>query len=113
MNINIERGCSIKKLIKCLCWCANPLAPAEAILFYMDADLQGCLNQLDRSYKAFEHNGQPMYKHQVKAILEYGLVKGYKALSEISDEETEKILLRLENSEAKEEVIPPNQLDLF
>ena len=79
----------------------------------MDADLKGCLNQLDRSYKAFEHNGQPLYKHQVKSILEYGLAKGYKSLSQISDEETEKILSMAENQTIEDIVIIKNQLPLF
>lgn len=79
----------------------------------MDADLKGCLNQIDLAYKSIEHNGKTMTKKQVKAILEFGIAKGYKLLSQISDEETDKVLFMLENSEIKEEVIPPNQLDLF
>lgn len=79
----------------------------------MDADLQGCLNQLDRSYKAFEHNGQPLYKHQVKAILEYGLAKGYKLLSQISDEETERILSMKPDQTFEDIVIIKNQTSLF
>ncbi len=59
----------------------------------MDADVQGCLNQINKSWKAFEHNGKPMTKLQVKAVLQYAVLKGYKLVSEISDEEVNKILL--------------------
>jgi hypothetical protein len=58
----------------------------------MDADIKGCLNQINRSWKAFEHNGKPMTKSQVKAVLEYGLSKGYVSVSQISDVEVESIL---------------------
>lgn len=58
----------------------------------MDADIKGCLNQIDRSYKAFEHEGKRMTKEQVKKVLEYGLSKGYKSVSQLSDEEINSIL---------------------
>jgi len=61
----------------------------------MDADIKGCLNQIDRSWKAFEHNGKPMTKTQVKTILEYGLSKGYKSVSQITDEEVERLINQL------------------
>jgi len=61
----------------------------------MDADIQGCLNQIERSWKAFEHNGKPMTKRQVKAVLEYGKSKGYASVSQITDEETDMILNKL------------------
>jgi len=60
----------------------------------MDADIQGCLNQIKRSYKAFEHKGKRMTKSQVKAVLEYGISKGYTSVSEISDSEVDTILLK-------------------
>ena len=28
----------------------------------MDADIKGCLNQINKSYKAFEHKGKRMSK---------------------------------------------------
>lgn len=61
----------------------------------MDADIKGCLNQLDRSYKAFEHNGKRMSKIQVKTILEYGLSKGYVSVSQIPDAEIDRIIKQL------------------
>jgi len=61
----------------------------------MDADIKGCLNQLDRSYKAFEHNGKRMTKIQVKTILEYGISKGYVSVSQIPDVEIDRIINQL------------------
>ena len=58
----------------------------------MDADIKGALEQINKSYRAFEHNGQSMSKHQVMKVLEYGLSKGYKAVSQISDDEVDRIL---------------------
>lgn len=59
----------------------------------MHADLLGALEQLDRSYKAFEHKGKPMTKDQVRRVLKYGIDKGYKTTAEFSDKEVDKILL--------------------
>lgn len=61
----------------------------------MYADIQGCLNQINRSWKAFEHNGKPMTKEQVKSVLTYGKLKGYEKVSELSDEEIETVLSNL------------------
>ena len=36
---------------------------------YMHADLKGALEQINRSYKAFEHRGQRMTKSEVKKVL--------------------------------------------
>lgn len=58
----------------------------------MNADLAGALKQINRSYKAFEHKGQKMSKEQVRKVLEYGLSKGYKTTTELSDEEVDKVL---------------------
>lgn len=58
----------------------------------MDTDIQGALNQLDRSYKCFEHNGLPMTKANVKKVLEYGLSKGYEVLSQITSDELNTLL---------------------
>lgn len=58
----------------------------------MDANIKGALNQLNRSWKAFEHNGTPMTKQQVKKVLTYGLMRGYKYTSEFQDGEVDKIL---------------------
>jgi len=61
----------------------------------MDADIKGCLNQINVSWKAFEHNGKRMTKTQVKAVLEYGLSKGYEVVSQITDFDVDKILNQL------------------
>ncbi|EJL66293.1 hypothetical protein [Flavobacterium sp. CF136] len=58
----------------------------------MDADIQGCLNQIDRSYKAFQHNGKSLTKLEVQAVLEYGKAQGYKSVSEIKDSDVDDIL---------------------
>lgn len=61
----------------------------------MDADLKGALAQINKSYRAFEHKGNRMTKEQVKAVLKYGIEKGYKALSQISYAEVDSILEKL------------------
>lgn len=61
----------------------------------MNADIQGALNQINRSWKTFIHNGKPMTKIQVKKVLEYGLSKGYKTTNELSNEEIENILKQI------------------
>jgi hypothetical protein len=58
----------------------------------MHADLTGALEQLNRSYKAFEHRGQKMSKDQVRKVLKYGIEKGYKTTAELKDEEVDKVL---------------------
>lgn len=63
----------------------------------MNADIQGALNQINRSWRAFVHNGKPMTKQQVTAVLKYGLKKGYKTTAEFSDEEINEVLKQLHN----------------
>lgn len=58
----------------------------------MNADIKGCLAEIDESYRVFEHNGKPMSKRQVKAVLEYGLRMGYETTKELSDEEIQQVL---------------------
>jgi hypothetical protein len=58
----------------------------------MNADIKGALEQINKSYKAFEHNGKSLTKGQVKAVLEYGLSKGYEKTNQLSDEEVDKVL---------------------
>lgn len=60
----------------------------------MNADLEGALEQLDRSWKAFEHEGKPMTKDQVRAVLLYGIKKGYKHTGEITDKEVNMVIGR-------------------
>jgi len=58
----------------------------------MHADLAGALEQINKSYKAFEHKGQRLSKEQVRKVLKYGLSKGYKTTAELSDDEVDKVL---------------------
>lgn len=58
----------------------------------MHADIKGALASIDRSYKVFEHEGKPMTKHQVKAVLEYGVRMGYETTKELTDEEIKQVL---------------------
>ena len=58
----------------------------------MHASISGALENLDISWKAFEHKGEPMTKHQVRLILIYGLKQGYTSTSQLTDDEVDKIL---------------------
>jgi hypothetical protein len=58
----------------------------------MRADIVGALEQLDKSWKAFEHRGKPMTKEQVRKVLVYGIKKGYKHTGELTDEEVDSII---------------------
>lgn len=61
----------------------------------MNADIQNSLNAINKIYKFFVHNGRPMTKKQVKAVLEYGLSAGYKSTGELSDKEVDEIINNL------------------
>lgn len=58
----------------------------------MKADIKGALKQLNKSWKCFEHNGKRMTKQQVKAVLEYGLKKGYEHTGQLTDDEVDFVL---------------------
>jgi len=58
----------------------------------MNASIQGALNQINKSYKAFTHKGKSMTKQQVKAVLEYGLKQGYDNTGQLSNSEVDKII---------------------
>lgn len=58
----------------------------------MNADCKGALAQINKAYKAFEHNGKKMNKAEVKAVLEYAIEKGYDHTGMLSDEEVDNIL---------------------
>jgi hypothetical protein len=59
----------------------------------MNADLVGALEQLEKSWKAFEHKGKPMTKEQVRKALVYGIKKGYKHTGELTDEDIDSALV--------------------
>ena len=61
----------------------------------MNADIKGTLNQINKSYRAFTHNGKSMTKEQVKKVLEYGLAKGYDHTGEITAKEVDAIINKL------------------
>jgi ribosomal protein L12E/L44/L45/RPP1/RPP2 len=61
----------------------------------MDADIKGALQQLDKSYRAFEHKGKRMTKQQVKAVLEYGLQVGYTSTSQLKDKDIDEIICKV------------------
>jgi hypothetical protein len=58
----------------------------------MDAYIQGALDQINKSWRAFEHNGKRMTKTQVEAVLTYGKNKGYKSISQIPDKIIDEII---------------------
>lgn len=55
----------------------------------MNADLIGALEQLDKSWKAFEHKGKPMTRDEVRKALVYGIKKGYTHTGELTDEDVD------------------------
>jgi hypothetical protein len=58
----------------------------------MNADCKGALAQINKSWKAFTHNGIPMTKQQVQAVLEYAVQKGYDHTGMLSQEEIDNII---------------------
>jgi hypothetical protein len=58
----------------------------------MNADCKGALAQINKSYKAFVHNGKPMSKVEVKAVLQYAIEKGYEHTGMLKDEEVDAVL---------------------
>ena len=63
----------------------------------MNADCKGALAQINKSYKAFTHNKQPMTKAQVKAVLEYAIKQGYDHTGLLSTKEIDTIIEDLDN----------------
>ena len=60
-------------------------------------NIEDALKNLDKSYKLFYHKGNSMTKNRVKLILDYGVMKGYKTISEITDEEVDKLITPKQN----------------
>ena len=65
----------------------------------MHADLQGALSQINKSWKAFIHNGKPLSKKQVKHVLESGILKGYKTIADFKENEVDELLAQLETTQ--------------
>jgi len=58
----------------------------------MHANIIGALEQLEKSYRAFEHRGKPMSKEAVRKVLVAGIKKGYTSTSQFTDDEVDEIL---------------------
>lgn len=58
----------------------------------MNANVIGCLNNINKAWKAFEHRGKPMTKNQVKNILLYAKSRGMKTTNELTDIEVDNII---------------------
>jgi hypothetical protein len=58
----------------------------------MNADLVGALEQLEKSWRAFEHKGKPMTKEEVRKCLVYGIKKGYKHTGQLTDQDVEEAI---------------------
>ena len=58
----------------------------------MNADLKGALAQLNKAWRAFRHYDKPMTKAEVKAVLEYGIAKGYRTTADIPASEVDTVL---------------------
>jgi hypothetical protein len=76
----------------------------------MNADIAGALAQLDKSYKAFVHNGKRMTKDEVRQVLEYGKEKGYEHTGQLTDEEVDQVL---SGAKTEENPAPPQADTLF
>jgi len=66
----------------------------------MKANCKGALAQINMSWKSFEHNGKPMTKAEVKAVLQYAIQKGYEHTGMLSDEEVDNVLKSLKNKKS-------------
>jgi hypothetical protein len=64
----------------------------------MNADIKGALEQINKSYRAFVHEGKTMTKPQVRAVLKYGIEKGYKHTGQLTDAEVNEVLERLKTT---------------
>lgn len=58
----------------------------------MNADCKGALAQLNKSWRAFTHNGKQMTKAEVKAVLEYAVKKGYDHTGLLTADEIDSVI---------------------
>lgn len=63
----------------------------------MHTDIKAALLRIDKIWRLFEHRGKRMTKKQVTSVLQYGIKKGYKSTSEISDSEVDNIIKPINN----------------
>lgn len=61
----------------------------------MKADILGAYEQLNKSWRSFEHKGKPMTKKQVEDVLLYGIKKGYKHTGQLMDKEVDEIICKI------------------
>lgn len=61
----------------------------------MRANIKWALAQLNKAWRAFEHNGHKLTKSEVHALLTYGISRGYEHTGQITDAEVERIVPRL------------------
>ncbi len=61
----------------------------------MHADIKGALRRLNTAWRAFYHKGRPLAVHEVEAVLQHGLEKGYTSTSQLTDEEVDAVLAAL------------------
>jgi len=61
----------------------------------MDADIDFALKHFGKIWSAIEHNGKRLSREEVKALLLHGKGKGYKSISQLTDEEIDGVLLGL------------------
>lgn len=61
----------------------------------MHADIQGALEQIDSSYKAFINKGKSMTKEEVKFVLEWADFYGYKNTVELTNEDVDNALSQM------------------
>ena len=65
----------------------------------MHADLQGALSQINKSWKAFIHNGKSLSKAQVEKVLKAGIAKGYKTTADFKENEVDELLKQIETTQ--------------
>ena len=58
----------------------------------MHADINGALANINKSWRVFQHKGNPMTKAQVTAVLLYAQRMGYDTTAELTDEEIDQVL---------------------
>jgi hypothetical protein len=58
----------------------------------MKANLKGSLENINKCWRWFEHNGKSMSKQEVRTVLEYGIQKGYETTDDFKEGEIDNLL---------------------
>ena len=61
----------------------------------MNADCKGALENVNKYYRFFEHNGKSMSKKEVTAVLKYAIAKGYEHTGLLTDDEIDSIIKKV------------------